>query len=402
MMEKITSQSRFDRLVRATQELSLARSVNKVMEIVRSVSRELTGADGATFVLKDKDMCFYADEEAIAPLFKGQRFPLRMCISGWSMINKRHVTISDIYLDPRVPHEVYRPTFVKSLLMVPIRKIDPVGAIGTYWANYHVPDEEEVTILQALADITAVTLENINVYSELEERVKQRTHDLEEMNRELESFSYSVSHDLRAPLRAINGYMEMLMEDHSGGWNENAIKLADRVVSNAKEMTGLIDSLLAFFKMGKSELTKTNVDLAALLPEICDGLREQEKDRDIEIVIGSLPAVMADYALLKQVWQNLISNALKYTGKKTKARIEIGVKNINGQNAYYVKDNGSGFDMAYYNKLFGVFQRLHSQREFEGTGIGLATVEKIVKKHGGSVWAESKIDQGATFYFTLE
>lgn len=402
MMEKITSQSRFDRLVKATQELSLARSVNKVMEIVRSVSRELTGADGATFVLKDKDMCFYADEEAIAPLFKGQRFPLRMCISGWSMINKQHVTISDIYLDPRIPHEVYRPTFVKSLLMVPIRKIDPVGAIGTYWANYHVPDDEEVAILQALADITAVTLENINVYSELEERVKQRTHELEEMNRELESFSYSVSHDLRAPLRAINGYMEMLMEDHSGGWNENAIKLADRVVSNAKEMTGLIDSLLAFFKMGKSELTKTGVDLAALLPEICDVLRDQEKDRDIEIVIGSLPAVMADHALLKQVWQNLISNALKYTGKKTKARIEIGVKNIDGQTAYYVKDNGAGFDMAYYNKLFGVFQRLHSQREFEGTGIGLATVEKIVKKHGGSVWAESKIDQGATFYFTLE
>src|SRR6218665_719991 len=193
MSEKTASPPRFDRLVKAVQELSLARDVSRVMEIVRSVSRELTGADGASFVLKDNDMCYYADEEAIAPLFKGQRFPLRMCISGWSMINKRHVTIGDIYLDPRIPHEVYRPTFVKSLLMVPIRKINPVGAIGNYWAKYHLPTEEEITVLQSLADITAVTLENINVYAELEERVRQRTRDLEEMNRELESFSYSVS-----------------------------------------------------------------------------------------------------------------------------------------------------------------------------------------------------------------
>jgi len=196
--------------------------------------------------------------------------------------------------------------------------------------------------------------------------------------------------------------MEMLMDDHSGSWDENARKLAGRVVSNAKDMTGLIDSLLSFFKMGKSELVKTEVDLALLLPGICHELTGQEKDREIGIAIGELPVVMADQALLRQVWQNLVSNAVKYTAKKDKALIEIGARLMNGETTYYIKDNGAGFDMGYYGKLFGVFQRLHSASDFQGTGVGLASVRRIVRRHGGDIWAESEVGCGARFYFTLD
>ena len=155
-------------LVSAIQRLSLCRTVNEIQEVVRGAARRLTGADGATFVLRDEDRCYYADEDAVAPLWKGQRFPMTLCISGWTMLNRRPVTIPDIYRDPRIPHDAYRPTFVKSLAMVPIRRLDPLGAIGNYWADRHDPTPHEVALLQALADSTAVALDNVRVYHELE------------------------------------------------------------------------------------------------------------------------------------------------------------------------------------------------------------------------------------------
>jgi hypothetical protein len=162
------SSSESRKLIRAVQELSFAHSIAEIQEVVRTVARQLTGADGATFVLKDGPYCFYADEDAISPLWKGQRFPLQACISGWSMLNRRSVAIEDIYADERIPHEAYRPTFVKSLAMVPIRTLDPVGAIGNYWAARHQPTEDELELLQALADSTAVAIENVHVYQELD------------------------------------------------------------------------------------------------------------------------------------------------------------------------------------------------------------------------------------------
>src|SRR5262249_54535531 len=175
------------RLVEVVQRLSLARDVATVQDTVRSAARRLTGADGATFVLRDGDRCYYADEDAIAPLWKGQRFPMSACISGWSMLHRQPAVIDDIYADNRIPHDAYRPTFVKSLVMVPIRTLDPLGAIGNYGAAPHHPTDGEVKLLQALADTTAVALENVRVFTELEERVKARTAELEETNRRLEA-----------------------------------------------------------------------------------------------------------------------------------------------------------------------------------------------------------------------
>ncbi len=198
--------------VTTIQQLSMARDIQAITSIVRKAARELTGADGATFVLKDKGFCHYVDEDAISPLWKGQRFPMETCISGWAMINKSNTIIEDIYVDPRIPIDAYRPTFVKSLVMVPIRIIDPIGAIGNYWAHQHIASDEEVELLQSLADITSVSIENVYVYHELEERVKQRTAQLHLANKDLEAFAHTVSHDLRAPLRAMNGYTQIIAE----------------------------------------------------------------------------------------------------------------------------------------------------------------------------------------------
>lgn len=178
-----------ERLLVAVQELSLARDLERVQEIVRTTARDLAGSDGATFVLRDDDQCYYADEDAIEPLWKGSRFPLETCISGWAMINKLPAVIEDIYSDDRIPHVAYRPTFVKSLAMVPIRSLDPIGAIGNYWADGHLATDEEIKLLQALADATSIAMENVAIYSELERRVGDRTAELEQANREIQELS---------------------------------------------------------------------------------------------------------------------------------------------------------------------------------------------------------------------
>ena len=199
-------------LVEAVQSLSLARSLPEIQEIVRHAARELSGADGATFVLREGECCYYADEDAIEPLWKGQRFPLSACISGWAMLNRRAAVIADIYADDRIPHEAYRPTFVQSLVMVPIRTADPVGAIGSYWASSHVASSQEVELLQALANATAVAMENVRVYQDLEQRVADRTAELPAANERLVQldalrtrFAHATAHELRSPLTAILG-----------------------------------------------------------------------------------------------------------------------------------------------------------------------------------------------------
>ena len=178
-----------EHLLQAVQELSLARTLSEVQYVVRTAARRLTGSDGATFVLRDDDMCFYAEEDAIAPLWKGSRFPMQTCISGWTMLHRTAVVIPDIYQDARIPHAAYRPTFVKSLVMVPIRTLDPVGAIGNYWAAERHPSSREVGLLQALADATSVAMENIQVYAELEQRVQDRTAELRRANEEIRQLS---------------------------------------------------------------------------------------------------------------------------------------------------------------------------------------------------------------------
>lgn len=385
-------------LSRTVQELSMARSMETVMRIVRTAARTLTGADGATFVLRDGDLCFYADEDAITPLWKGSRFPMDICISGWAMLNKMPAVIEDIYTDDRIPHDAYRPTFVKSLAMVPIRTMAPIGAIGNYWATPHNPTREEVDLLQSLADITAVTIENINMYLDLENRVKERTAELEATNRELESFSYSVSHDLRAPLRSIAGFSNILEDEDSHALSDSGRHALKTIQHSAGKMNILIDELLNFSRLSRQPLQKIHVDMQAMVQQL---LQQEFSDHRANITVSELPAVQGDRALLQQVWINLISNAIKYSSKISVPRIEIGSYKKDEAVVFIIKDNGAGFDMQFADKLFGTFQRLHKATDFPGTGVGLALCQRILTRHGGRIWAEATVNEGAAFYFTL-
>jgi PAS domain S-box-containing protein len=237
--------------------------------------------------------------------------------------------------------------------------------------------------------------------AELEQRVIERTAQLEAANKELEAFSYSVSHDLQAPLRAINGFSSMLNEDFEAVLPDEAQNLLTRIQYNAKRMGNLINDLLAFSRIGRKALQVEDIDMDQLVQEILNDSRADNELKRVEVVVDSLPSCQADRSLLKQVWINLISNAIKYSSKVEHPRIEIRHITQHHRNVYVVKDNGVGFDMHYVDKLFGVFQRLHTDDEYEGTGIGLAVVRRIIERHGGSVWAEAELDKGATFYFTI-
>ncbi|HEV8304401.1 MAG TPA: PAS domain S-box protein [Gemmatimonadales bacterium] len=224
---------------------------------------------------------------------------------------------------------------------------------------------------------------------------------LRETNAELESFSYSVSHDLRAPLRAIHGFARILIEDHRAQLDPEAQRLLGVIDDNTKRMGQLIDDLLAFSRLGRKELDTTRVDMTELVRGIADGLRRAEEDRALEVAVDRLPPARGDRDLLRQAITNLLQNAVKFTRRRPAARIEVGTRADGGETVYFVKDNGAGFDQRYAGKLFGVFQRLHRLDEFEGTGVGLAIVQRIIHRHGGRVWAEGRVDEGATFYFTL-
>ncbi|MCX6897808.1 MAG: PAS domain-containing protein [Verrucomicrobia bacterium] len=240
-----------------------------------------------------------------------------------------------------------------------------------------------------------------NLNAELEQRVVQRTAELEATNQELEAFSYSVSHDLRAPLRAISGYVNMLIEDNEKQLDEEGRRKLGLVRKEAAHMSQLIDDLLAFSRTGRQSMQSAEIDMCALAQQAFDECAAQTPGRNIQFKLHPLPLAQGDFALLHQVWVNLISNAIKYTRPKGVAVIEIGGRTEGGELLYYVKDNGVGFDMDYAQKLFGVFQRLHSSEEFEGTGVGLALLQRIIHRHDGRVWAEGKLNEGATFFFTL-
>ena len=234
----------------------------------------------------------------------------------------------------------------------------------------------------------------------LEERVAERTAELEVANKELEAFSYSVSHDLRAPLRAVDGFSQAVLEDYGSQLPPEGRRDLLTIREGAQRMGTLIDDLLAFSRLSRAPLNKQSVNTDKLVRTVLEDLNSELQGRQIDIQIGDLPSCQGDPALLKQVWTNLLSNAVKYTRHRNPAVIEIGCK-AEQENTYFVRDNGAGFNMKYVHKLFGVFQRLHRADQFEGTGVGLAIVQRVVHRHGGRVWAEAALDQGATFKFTL-
>ncbi|HPU56438.1 MAG TPA: response regulator [Verrucomicrobiota bacterium] len=255
-------------------------------------------------------------------------------------------------------------------------------------------------ILPVLA--RALSIRQLRVENrELNRRVREHALELEEANKELESFSYSISHDLRAPLRAIEGFNGLVLKRFSAELPPDALKLLTQVDRNAKRMSQLIDDLLRFSRLGRQPLQKQRIDVQKLVNEVVESLRLEAAQRDVEVRLGELPAIRADLPLFRQVFVNLLSNAFKFTRNNSKTIIEVGSRNGAGEVIFFVRDNGAGFDMNYAQKLFKVFQRLHSEDEFEGTGVGLSIAYRIVHRHGGRIWAESQLNKGATFYVAM-
>jgi signal transduction histidine kinase len=254
---------------------------------------------------------------------------------------------------------------------------------------------------EMLNEIQRRDLEIRQLNTDLERRVAIRTAELEATNRELEAFTYSVSHDLRAPVRHVAGFADLLEKKAHAVLDDIGRRYLNNIADSAKRMGNLIDDLLMFSRMARSELQATRVSLDKLLGEVIRELEPELKGRKVDWQIGALPTVQADPAMLRLVLTNLVSNAVKYTSPRPEARIEIRAEEQDGETVVSVRDNGVGFDMEYLPKLFGVFQRLHAAEEFEGTGIGLANVRRIVYRHGGRTWAEGQVDHGATFYFSL-
>ncbi len=283
-----------------------------------------------------------------------------------------------------------------------IRLHDNVG-MGVeihFGGNKHFITADRLQILNLLLSTYEAAIHRNRELTCAQDDLRTANAALEAANKELEAFSYSVSHDLRSPLRAIDGFSGILLEDFADKLNDEGMRALGNIRSSAKSMARLIDDLLAFSRLGRKEIEQAPVNMAEIAAEVvaqlslaCEGVPRFE--------IGPLPQAQGDPAMIRQVFVNLLSNASKYSKAKKEAVVEVGGSTQNGENVYYVKDNGVGFDMNYANKLFGVFQRLHSAKEFEGTGVGLAIVQRIIHRHGGRVWAEGKVNEGATFYFTL-
>ncbi|MFL6619636.1 MAG: GAF domain-containing protein [Povalibacter sp.] len=288
-------------------------------------------------------------------------------------------------------------------LIVPILK--PAGDV---WGEICVADKHDgdfgpndERVLGQLADLAAVGIENARLYAGLEARVRRRTQELEHSNRELEAFSYSVSHDLRGPLRAISGFAGLLRERHYEHLDDESRRYMDRIEAGTLRMSSLIDDLLELGRVTRMELRREPVDLSTLAQAVALRMQERSPGREGEFAIQPGLRAIGDARLLEIVLENLFDNAWKFTAARTAARIDFGLRDLGQEQAFFVQDNGVGFDPRYATNLFGVFQRLHSNADFPGTGVGLATVQRIVQRHGGRIWADAEVEQGAAFYFTI-
>jgi signal transduction histidine kinase len=387
-------------LIEAIRQLAGTHTREGITDIVKRTARKLVGADGATFVLRDNDKCFYVDEDAISPLWQGQRFPLEACISGWAMLRRQQVVIPDIFVDPRIPIAAYRPTFVKSLVMTPVRHALRSAAIGTYWASFHQPSQTDLEMLQDLADATSIALENADLVTSLEQRVEARTRELLQANRDLEAFSYTVAHDLRAPLATILGYAELFAQIHGAKLDDDARDMITAISHGAERMNGLIEALLRLSQQAKQEPMRRDFDMSGTARVVLEALRLANPGRTLNIEIEPGMTVNADPDLLHLVVQNLLGNAVKYSSKREVS--EVRFSRFTGKpDAFAISDNGAGFNEELASNLFTPFRRLHSSQEFAGIGVGLATVARIIRNHGGEVWAQGSPGKGATFFFTL-
>ncbi|HEX6592952.1 MAG TPA: ATP-binding protein [Moraxellaceae bacterium] len=417
-------------LVDTLQQLSLARDLPAIQVIVRQAARALTGCDGATFVLRDGDLCHYADEDAIAPLWKGMRFPLATCISGWAMLHRQAAVIPDIYVDARIPHDAYRPTFVKSLVMVPIRSMDPIGAIGNYWASTHIATPEEVQVLQALADATSVAMENVQLYATMERHIQERTRELqatldalahslaaekeartvaESATQAKTDFLAMISHEIRTPLNSVIGLNTLLLDTTLDEEQHRFVELARL---SGENLLHLVNDILDLSKIeaGKLEMEHLRFEPRQTTQEAINMLLEKASQKGLVLAqesVGNVPdALLGDPGRLRQILVNFLSNAVKFTNQ---GRVLLCWRRVQHDDSqlqwlrFEVSDTGIGLDDDTIGRLFSPFSQGDSSisRHFGGTGLGLAICQRLCDLMGGRIGVLSTPGQGSTFWVEL-
>jgi len=383
-------------LIEMLQELSHARTLDTVIDLVRERARDFTHADGVTFVLKDGGHCHYVDENAIGPLWKGRRFPLSTCISGWAMAHKQAVAIEDIYQDERIPLDAYRVTFIKSLAMVPIRRSNPIGAIGFYWSQQHRATTEELNLLQTIADSVSIAMENVSLYSELQSKVK----DLQDSNHELGRFAWIASHDLQEPLRTITTQVELLARRYQSQLDARGKGYIDTAIGSARRLQHLVEDLLVHSRVEHSEHFKPIV-LTETIREVLRDMHMAIMESGAQVSYDKLPWIWGEQVMIHRLFQNLIHNAIKFRRPGSVPEVHIGCTREEGTWHFTVRDNGIGIEADQSARIFGLFQRVHTQTVYAGSGIGLATCKKIVELHHGRIWVESTPGEGSIFHFVI-
>jgi two-component system CheB/CheR fusion protein len=375
------------RLLAAARDLAATQDLARIMEIVRGAARELTGADGVTFVLRDGDECHYADEDAIAPLWKGRRFPLASCISGWAMLHRQSVTIDDVFADDRIPHDVYRGTFVKSMVMVPVRTEQPVGALGAYWARTHRATARERAALESLAALAAVGLANHALYRDLARAVQVR-----------DEFLAIASHELRTPVTAIrlqaDRARQVLQAEGS-----SALQRVVRVQKNADRLTRQIEQLLEVARGPEraAEPRPEALDLAELAREAA--ARADDGRCPVEVRAEAPVPGRWDRLQLEQILDNLLANAVKFgAGRPVEVAVTVASP---GAARLSVRDQGIGVAPRDQERIFERFERAVPTREYGGYGIGLWLARRNVLAHGGTIAVASRLGEGAEFTVVL-
>lgn len=390
-------------LVGLVQTLSGATEPETVQAVVLQAVRRLTGADGVTFVVRDGDRCSYVDEDAIAPLWRGQSFPSSACISGWVMEHGEAAVIPDITIDDRIPPEVYRPTFVRSLAMVPIRAADPLGAIGLYWSTTHTASRADIEVVQAIADTTAVAMERIRTDRALTERLAELetlNRALEDANEQLQHVASVVAHDLRSPLATVDGLLALLGRHVESGQGPAAVDVAGRAGAQVGRLRDTVDALTELSQSQHGSVVPESLEIRELVAEVIEGLDADLADADVEVQVDP-GSVCGDRALIRLLLQNLIANAIRYRDEEREQLVHIGVVRRADGVELSVTDRGIGLDPDEVGVLFELGRPGGTRRGAgHGIGIGLATCRRIAERHGGSITAEPRSD-GARFVVWL-
>ncbi len=392
-------------LIEAVQRLSLARTAGEVQEIVRTTARALCGADGATLVLRDGDQSWYVDEDAVEPLWKGQRFPLDSCLGGWVIRHREALIVPDVQRDERVPFHIYEPTFVRSLVLVPIRATDPVGAIGNYWSTTRTASASEVALLQALADATAVALENVSLWQATERRVAERTAGLKTALDQSEEILGTLAHELRNAVGSASGLLDLVLTTSAlEAEVHEDLRLAHQSTVDALR---IVDQQLALARERAGALQPGHE--VVVIPELLDKLartyRAVRRNDAVELLVESTPGaslvVRTDRHLLLQVLRNLVSNALKFTDRGA-VRLSAAAT-ADGGVELTVRDSGVGIDAEDLDRIFGRFEQVEDAQAGRpiGTGLGLPYVRRVVEILGGALHLESQPGLGSTFRVEL-